>query len=262
MHPHGYGFAPVVRIRLTPMTRRLGLGAAVTGLLVALTAFATPAASAADPAYQAPVVGQCSDMSAAELAGASYTEAPVDCAATHTAQVIAVTQVPDGLGYESSGLTGFALQTCLPALRKALGTNQLGLRLTAFNLGYFGPTPDQQAAGARWLRCDVFLARGSTLAPLPGTLDVGTYPFKNTVARCLTGRRFKVTVCAEKHTFRATAAIKVDARRFPSERAWKRLGEQRCRSAVASRTFRFGWPSKAAWKAGDRTLICYSQTRR
>ncbi|MCW2739147.1 septum formation family protein [Nocardioides sp.] len=245
------------------MTRRLGLGSAITGLLAAaLTSLAAPSATAADPMYQAPVVGQCFDMSVAELGEASYAEAAVDCAAEHTSQVIAVAQVPDGVAYESKALVRFALETCFPAQRKAVGASKLGLRLTSFNLGYFIPTVDQQAAGARWLRCDLVLSAGSRLAPLPGKLQVGRFPFKDTVARCLSGREFVITVCAEKHTFRATAALRVDAERFPSESAWQRLGERRCRSAVRSSYFRFGWPSKASWKAGDRVLVCYTQTRR
>jgi hypothetical protein len=245
------------------MMRRVGLSVALTALLsAAFTGAVVPSAGAADPLYQAPAVGQCFDMSAAELAGASYVEAAVDCAAEHTSQVIAVAQVPDGMSYEGNAIVRFALETCLPSERNLLGTSQLGLRLTAYNLGYFGPTAEQQAAGARWLRCDLVLYAGSRLAPLPGRLKVGKYPFSNKVARCLAGRDFNVTVCAKKHTFRATAAIKIDAKRFPSDQAWRGIGERRCRSAVSSRSYRFGWPSKAAWKAGDRVLICYSQTRR
>jgi hypothetical protein len=245
------------------MTRRLGLSAALTGLFAAaLTTLAAPQASAADPAYQAPVVGQCFDLSPEELAAASYTEAPVDCAAAHTSMVIAVVQMPADLTYESRGLERFALESCIPAQRKVLGTSLLGLRLTAYNLGYFGPTAEQQAAGARWLRCDLILGNNADLQALPGKLGVGTYPFAKAVSRCLAGRDFHLTVCADKHTYRATAAIKVTARRFPSEKTWRRIGTQRCRNATTSRSYRFGWPSKVAWKAGDRTLICYTQTRR
>lgn len=245
------------------MKRRLGTGAAVTGLLAAaLLAVTAPSAGAADPAFQAPVVGQCSDMSRAELDQASYVEAAVDCAGTHTAQVIAVAQVPDGLDYESAAFLDFALETCNPAQRKVLGTSRLGVRLTAYQLGYFGPTAEQQAAGARWMRCDLVLRNGDALLPLPGRLDVGRFPFDKDVARCLAGRDFHVVVCAKPHTFRATAAIKVRAQRFPSEKAWQRIGNQRCRSATSSRAYRFSWPSKASWKAGDRGLVCYSRTRR
>src|SRR5687767_539300 len=137
------------------MTRRLGPSAVITCLLAAaLSVWSTPTAGAADPMHQAPVVGQCFDMSPDELALASHPEAPVDCAAEHTSQVIAVALLPDDLTYESRGLERFALESCFSAQRAVLGTGQIGLRLTAFNLGYFGPTPEQQAAGARWLRCD------------------------------------------------------------------------------------------------------------
>ena len=245
------------------MTRRPGLGAALTGLLAAaLTTLAAPSAGAADPFYQAPVVGECFDMSAAELAAPSYVEAPVDCAAVHTSQVIAVVQVPDDLTYESAGLELFALESCFPAQREVLGTGQVGLRLTAFNLGYFGPTAEQQAAGARWLRCDLVLGDGSDLRALPGTLAIGTYPFKKSVSRCLAGRDFHLTVCTEPHTHRATGAIRIPRHDFPSRKEWHSIGTDRCRPRTSSRTYRFGWPSKVAWAAGDHALICYTKTRR
>lgn len=245
------------------MTRRPGPSAVITCLLAAaLTAWGTAGAGAADPMHRAPVVGQCFDLSPEELAQPSHPEAPVDCAAVHTSQVIAVALLPDDLTYESTGLTRFALETCYPAQRKVLGTSMRGVSLTAYSIGYFGPTPEQQAAGARWLRCDLVLGHPTTLHPLPGRLEVGTYPFSAKVSRCLAGRDFHVTVCTDKHTFRATGALKVDQERFPTEKAWIRIGNQRCRSVVSSRYFRFGWPSKVAWKAGNRTLTCYSQTRR
>lgn len=243
------------------MTRRLGLSAAVAAL-VAATLSTTAPASAADPNLGAPAVGQCFDMSVEELAAASYVEAPVDCAGTHTARTIAVALLPDDLAYTSTGkLTRFALETCFPAQRKVLKTSLLGMRMSAYNVGYFMPTPEQQAAGARWLRCDLVLG-GVSLQPLPGKVALGKLPYKKSVSRCLTGGDFALTTCSTRHAYRATAAIKIKADRFPKEKAWKRIGTQRCRSAVTSRSYRFGWPSKAAWKAGDRALICYSKSRR
>jgi hypothetical protein len=244
------------------MRGRLGWGAVVTGLVAAALTTVAPASTAVDPAYQAPVVGQCNDLSSEELAAPSYAEAPVDCATAHTSVVIAVAQLPDGLAYDDGALQRFALETCFPAQRKVLGTSRLGMRLTAYNIGYFIPTPEQQAAGARWLRCDLVLGNAADLQPLPAKLDVGRFPFRASVSRCLAGRDFHLTVCSRSHTFRATAAIRIDARRFPSERAWQRIGTERCRTAVSSRTYRFGWPSKVAWQAGDRALVCYTRTRR
>jgi hypothetical protein len=244
------------------MIRRRGLSAAVAALVAATVTTGTVPASAADPTYGAPAVGQCFDMDVEELAADSYVEAPVDCAGVHTARTIAVAQLPDDLAYGSTGrLTRFALETCFPAQRKALGTSLLGMRMSAYNVGYFLPTAEQQAAGARWLRCDLVLG-GVSLEPLPAKVALGKLPYRKSVSRCLTGRDFVLTVCSRPHAFRATAAMKVKASRYPSEKAWKRIGDQRCRSAVTSRSYRFGWPSKAAWKAGDRALICYSKSRR
>jgi hypothetical protein len=245
------------------MTRRLGTGAALVGLLAAsLTSLGTPAAGAADPMLGAPAVGQCFDLSREELELASYPEAPVDCAAAHTAQTIAVAIVPDGLAFEDRGLVRFALETCYPAQRKALGTSRLGARLTAYGLGFFGPTPEQQAAGARWLRCDLVLTHDQALLPLPAELAVVRYPFADKVSRCLAGRDFHVAVCSERHTYRATAAMKVKLRKYPSTKAWRRIGAERCRRATTSRTYRFSWPSKVSWKVGDKALVCYTKTRR
>jgi hypothetical protein len=239
------------------MTRRLGLSAAVAALVAATLTTVTAPANAADPTFGAPAVGQCFDMNVEELAAVSYVEAPVDCAGTHTARTIAVAQLPDDLAYGSTGkLTRFALETCFPAQRTLLA-----MRMSAYNVGYFLPTAEQQAAGARWLRCDLVLG-GASLEPLPARVALGKLPFKKSVSRCLTGGDFVLTVCSSRHSFRATAAIKVKAAKFPSEKAWQRIGTQRCRSAVSSRSYRFGWPSKAAWKAGDRALICYTKTRR
>lgn len=245
------------------MTRRLGTSAALLGLLAAaLTTSITPAAGAADPLFQAPVVGQCSDMSRAELDLPNYVEPAVDCAGPHTAQVTAVAAMPDGLAYDSADFTELAVRTCYGAQREATGASKLGIKLTAYAIGYFVPTAEQQAAGARWLRCDVVLLGGKELVALPGKLAVGKYPYKKSVSRCLAGRQFLVTTCAATHTYRATAAIKIKAKRYPKEKAWKRLGTERCRRATTSRTYRFSWPSKVDWSVGDRGLVCYTRTKK
>jgi hypothetical protein len=246
------------------MTRRLGTSTALVGLLAAaLSTVGTPSSTAADPMLGAPAVGQCFDMGREELELAAHPEAPVDCAVPHTAQTVAVTTMPDGLAYEDDkGLLRFALETCYPAQRTALRTNALGARLTAYSIGFFGPTPEQQAAGARWLRCDLVLTHDQELLPLPDTLRLGRFPFADKVSRCLAGRDFHVAVCSEPHTYRATAAMKVKLRKYPSTREWKRIGTQRCRRATTSRTYRFSWSSKDAWRAGDKALVCYTKTRR
>ena len=63
-----------------------------------------------------------------------------------------VALLPDDLAYTSTGkLTRFALDTCFPAQRKVLKTSLLGMRMSAYNVGYFMPTPEQQAAVQQFL---------------------------------------------------------------------------------------------------------------
>jgi hypothetical protein len=245
------------------MTTRLGIGAAVAALLAAALSTTVPAsAGAQDPLLGAPAVGQCFDLSPEELAQPTYPEAAIDCATPHTAQTLAVAQLPVELAYDSPDLDGFALETCFAAQREALGLkNMTKVSLTAYYIGYFVPSAEQQAAGARWLRCDLVLGQVKKLHPLPDKLTVGKKP-KKAVARCLTGRDFRVTVCAEKHTYRATGAFTIPGKKFPSVRKWQELGEKKCLRVVSTRQFRFGWPSEASWDAGDRSLTCYTKTKR
>ncbi|SEB75537.1 Septum formation [Nocardioides exalbidus] len=246
------------------MTTRLGIGAAVAALLAAaLTSTTTASATAQDPLLGAPVTGQCFDMSTEELSQPTYPEAAIDCTLPHTSQVVGVAVLPDDLAYESPDLEQFALESCYAAVRKAIGVkNMRALSLTAYNVGFFVPSTDLQSAGARWLRCDVVLGHLAELHALPAKLEVGRFPYAKGVSRCLAGRDFHVTVCAEKHTYRATAAVTVPGKKFPSVKKWQRLGNRQCVRGVTSRQFRFGWPSKSSWKAGDHTLTCYSRTKK
>ena len=82
------------------------------------------------------------------------------------------------------------------------------------------------------------------------------------MSRCLAGRDFHLTVCTEPHTHRATGAIRIPRYAFPSKKERRIDGIDRCRPRTSSRTYRYGWPSKVAWEAGDHALVCYTRTRR
>lgn len=257
----GGGPVSAAMARLTAMTRRPGPIAAATVVLAAAVSALTTPAAAADPLFQAPTVGQCHDLSADEVAAPSHTEAAVDCASPHTATTIAVTVLPDGLAYDSPRFEQVALGSCFPAQRRALGTSLVAIRLSAFTVGYFSPTPEQQAAGARWLRCDLLLGSPDDPRPLPATLELGQLPYAAGVSRCLE-RGYELAPCSDPHTFRATGAVRVTGKRYPTRTDWRLIGNRECLGEVTTRSFRFGWPSRAAWKAGDRALLCYSRTRR
>lgn len=244
------------------MTRRLA--AALLVLLTTATslsaALAGPA-SAADPVYGAPVVGQCSDLSPGEREEASYGEAPVDCAGPHTAQVIAVVQLPDRLDLGSRGLEVFALRSCYAAQEQALGAPLRQVRFSTYDVAWFVPDADQQAAGARWVRCELVLPSGRRLEPLPQVPALGERPLADEVARCMTRTRFRAVVCADDHDFRMVRALTVRGERFRDVRGWARLGMDRCRLPSGRTPTAFAWPTRAAWRAGDRSLLCFDGER-
>ena len=248
--------------------RRLGLRAAVLALLATGMTGPGPATAvssgAADPLTGAPAAGQCFDLSVRELARASHTEAPVDCAGPNTSEVVAVTVLPDGVGYRDvAKLELVAHQVCRPVIESRAGTTTLGLRLTSYVMGFFVPTKAQRKAGARWLRCDVVRAGGNSLRPLPeATLAVGDFPYPDELSRCLSAKRFLVTSCDRRHVYRAAAAHEVGGKRYPTDREWRRIAGRRCPDVVSSRRFYYTFAGRAAWRTGDRAVVCYSRTRR
>jgi hypothetical protein len=248
------------------MTSRLGIYAAVAALvLTAITSLGSAASAAADPMIGAPAVGQCFDVNRAELQPTTYTEAAVDCSAPHTSVVLAVATLPSGMSYDGGDARRWRLlgETCLRDARHALGTSTVGFGLTAYNFGFFLPTGEQQAAGARWLRCDLVLRDGDRPLPLPDNLEVGSFPFSRQVSRCLAGHDLHVTACAERHTYRSTWAAEIRGAHYPSRTSWLATGRSLCSRGVSTpRDYRFTWATKAMWQTGDHTLVCYSRSRR
>ena len=169
----------------------------LAGLLAAGLLTTLPAAQAAGtPAAAAkPVVGECRKLNAAEAAGASDSSTPIPCAETHNDRVIAVRRLPKGVTWGDLDtdhqvvMTGVKL--CTPTYRSALGQTGRVRDRTAYSFLFFAPTAQQQAKGARWLRCDLVLVHGKKLAALPTDDEpalTGPTP-PDAVARCLGGQR-------------------------------------------------------------------------
>ena len=134
---------------------------------------------------------------------------------------------------------------------------------SAYDFVFFQPTADQIAAGARWLRCDLVLRRGTTLADLPtdATPALSGLPLGNKVARCLKGTNHIITTCSSNHSYRATGSFTVASTSFPGRTALIHAGRAKCPSRVNSRAYLFTWKVKLIWNlVHDRTVVCFTKT--
>jgi len=240
---------------------------AAVGAALALTVTAPVTAGGATAATGKPVVGECRQLTVDQAAAGSNPINPIACSSPHNARVIAVPTLPKGVTYADIGaakLDKIATRLCYPAFRAALGQTDRVRNMSAYGFLYFQPTAQQRAAGARWLRCDLRLRHGATLATLPTDRKPA---LRGTVVpagvrRCLAGKALRITVCEASHRYRAAGAVKVDLKRYPGRTKLVRIGRQRCPAVVTTDAdFRFTWNSKTVWNvAHDRTLICYNRS--
>lgn len=242
----------------------------MAGVLAAgmLTAVPIGQADGADALAGKPAVGQCRQLSGAQVSAASNTTSPIPCAKKHDDRVIAVPALPKGVHWtalkKQSQIYSLAVHLCYSPLRQALGQDDQVRNRTAYTFLYFIPTKKQRSKGARWIRCDLALQHGRTWAELPTdkvpALADAT-PSAN-VARCLRKMksRYLTTTCAATHSYRSTGSFVVKAKKFPGTGAILHDGRSRCPALVSTDTnFRFTWNPKVIWnRAGDHTIVCYS----
>jgi Septum formation len=248
---------------------RPGAGLAVTGLL-ALALAAAGVLGAGSPANAGgggkPTVGECRTLTAAQAAARTDTTAPSGCGTAHDDRVIAVPHLPTGVswtGLSDAQIVKQGIKACTPALRTALGQNDKVRDRSAYDLVFFQPTAAQIAAGARWVRCDLVLRRGKTLADLPTDRipALSGLPLKKRVTRCLKGTHHIVTTCSSTHSYRATGSFTVASTSFPGRTALVRAGRAKCPSRVDSRSYLFTWKAKVIWNlVHDRTVVCFTKT--
>ena len=239
-------------------------------LATVLTALATASvALVAAPALAGttttPSVGECHDLTIDQAYAKADTEAPVDCAQPHTVRTIAVGTLPDNLDWSSSDTAiGKAVDAvCRPAFAQALGRTESTRLLSAYGLFWFEPTSGQRSDGARWFTCELGLFGGGRLLDLPTdkTPALPKAPLPDSVARCLQGSTYATTTCARKHAYRAAGTFAMRHDGYPSKTVQNRIMAKHCGPMTAPHGF-IGWyVTKAAWKAGFRTVTCYAVTK-
>jgi len=245
--------------------RTLAVGAAACAVAATLTM--SPSATAVEPDgphYQEPSVGQCRNYTITAAYKESNSTPTTPCSSTHTAKVIAVGQLPDGVTWSSStAQIGAAVsKKCAPAFDTALGGTEKLRRMSAYTLWWFAPTQAQKDHGARWFRCDVALIGHGSLIPLPSNSNPLLRDGKLTygVTLCLYGDRHLYTACARSHNHRATGGFVFSGSTYPGDAVIKNTVARRCPNLTSSRTWLYTAPSRESWRHGDRIAICFSKT--
>ena len=129
--------------------------------------FVTPA----EAAYTVkPQIGQCFQLTSAQVSASYATKNPVSCSATHNAETFEVVEWPletNPVDMPQSDALGVAGETCgfWDTFQNAQGD-----RLSKSQFNYWAwYTPDRAAwaKGERWLRCDAMIGKFKTAKSWP-----------------------------------------------------------------------------------------------
>ena len=240
---------------MLPRSRHLVALLATLTAVAALTAALTTVPSSA-VAATTPRVGQCHRLTVAQIMRPNDTARPVGCQRRHTTQTVAVPSLPSLAGLSHDEMSPLGMRACFQAVAKALGRTSVKRSLTAYGFVFFFPTAAEIAAGAHWVRCDVILMHGRSMARLTGRLKRPIVPRHPTdeVRLCMT-RGGAYTSCDRRHAFRAVKAVPVRGATFPSDDEFY-AASGRC----GRRADVFTTPLEAAWDSGDHNIVCFART--
>lgn len=285
MPPHP---ARASRLTQRPRVARLAVTAALLATL-GLTAACSgglPGGGDQDSATP-PKVGECRNLSAADLGDETSNPAPVDCSAEHTAETFfvgTVTQLGDNLDeadYDSRAVQAAAAHECSGRFTQYLGADESTAMRALISWTTFWPTAKAWGDGARWYRCDA--VGGAPLPTTDGELTQLPETVKSLLVKeanrerwlaCIgsgsvdTGRRIP---CTKPHIWRAVTTIKVGeaADAYPGDAKVVERTEDFCASSVSAwlgypEDFDFGytWFGEGAWEGGNRRSVCWAKTNR
>lgn len=206
--------------------------------------------------YAAPEVGSCWSYGYKAALKPVNRGAAVPCTGPHTAQTVAVIKLRS-VGSDRAVDAGY--RRCLKVVERTVGP---ALSRTAYSQRFFLPGKKEVRKGARWLRCDVVLSAGRTLAPLPTPLV--TQPLTDEVALCAVtaGGKTIATTCASKHDYRFTAGYQAKGKKYPGRDKLLRSVILTCADKVENpKKFWAFYPDATEWSAGYRAVSCLSRTR-
>jgi hypothetical protein len=242
------------------MSRALRTLGASAALVLASSLLGATVAAAADPDPAAPTtaVGECHNITSAHVEAESVPVAAVDCTTTHTALTVAVATLPAAVTWDSAATTiGKAVyRACAPAVAKRVGSNPLLDIRSQYSWIWYGPTTEQQAAGARWFSCHLIVWEDNRLGSLPHPAPRLSKKMPNSIAACVT-RRYDRTTCADTHAWRSSYAFYVTGK--ATNRNVDKAANRVCPKHVTSKKW-----LRSEWDIpGKRFVVaCYSKTTR
>jgi hypothetical protein len=227
-----------------------------------------------------PSIGECRDLSYAEVSLYSNESKARPCSKPHTAFTFAVAQLPDDIAFdgvkiENDAVQAAAADACHKEFVSYIGGGTADRALTRLTVTYFVPKQAGFDAGAHWVRCDIVaLQSEASLAELPnkleGILDEDLALEYDVCSRgdpAASGST--LVMCGQGHTYRAVSAIRLGeaSAPYPGEQVARAEGEDDCKQVVSdllgvSGGFTFSWtyPSAGDWSAGQRFGYCWNQT--
>lgn len=237
----------------------------------------TRSATTAAAPPPAPSATACYDLAFAAVLEPTNDDSPVPCTGAHTTRTVHVGRIDplvDGhlLAVDSARVQEQVAADCRAQVDQHLGGTLEARRLSRFEAAWFSPTLQQSDAGALWYRCDLALVtRPNTLGRLPartrGVLDdpkaLDSYGTCGTASPA--ARAFRRVTCAQRHTWRARAALDLPAGTKYLGKAADAAANSACRDIDTKLAadnlhlmWSFEWPTKAQWNAGQRYGLCWT----
>jgi hypothetical protein len=262
-----------------PVRRVAALCAAV--LAVALTGCKPDVPAGVDPAQldsvEAPELGACRLLTAADIALPSNASRIVACSGKHTAMTYDVGSLPDSLAdadYDADELGTFAFKTCSAKFVELLGADESLAMRTVLTWAWFRPSEEAWSNGARWYRCDVVGGgdRTKRLLALPADVKgLMQRPVDDWLVCALgaTVAGAEKVPCSEAHDWRAVSTIKLGEpdEPYPGDRVAESTTRNYCSESVGAwlgypvdYDYGYTWFREREWNAGNRRSVCWAKT--
>lgn len=236
--------------------RTLATAAAVTVLAATLAA---PANAGEDTSMTgAPSVGDCYDLTLADVEAFDLREDAVACSEDHTAVVTDLGKLPaDVVWSDKKAIIKAVAKQCPPTWEVVGDRNdQLAWYRSQYATWWLAPSKADRDAGARWFSCFITVVEDKGLADLPRPLPQLSKRLPDSVARCVTSK-YEYTTCADTHAWRSSYAFFV--RGNDTDKAAKAAARRVCPRHVPGRT----WLYSHRDIEGPRFIVgCYAQTTR